>query len=134
LQAVALPVRRNLAAADLLRESLDEIVEDENNRATVVMDDLLRLGVNLGALRVVRLGTTLENQLVEPVVLPERLVPRCVFRVGLREHPVTGRTAAPVGGAPALLEPDVTPVAVIRLAYDIDLDAALGRVFLYQHG
>src|SRR3546814_18780896 len=53
-----------------------------------------------------------------------------VVPVGLRlvrrgVHLILGRPAAPVGGAARLRVPHVRPVAVARLALDLDLDAGL---------
>src|SRR3546814_9702705 len=61
-----------------------------------------------------------------------------VVPVGLRivrrgVHLILGRPAAPVGGAERLRVPHVRPVAVARLALDLDLDAGqIGRAHVFQ--
>ena len=123
LHPIERPVRGGIAVSERVRMGIDERVEHEVDEPTVVMDELLHLGIHAGALVVVGLGTRLDEKLVEPRVLPERVVPRGVRRIGGREHPVAGRTARPVGGDERLLEPDIVPVGVFRLTDDVEVDA-----------
>src|SRR5437867_2284448 len=48
LHAVALPVRRDVAMGKLLRVGFDVVVEDDDDLAAIVMDELLHLGVHAG--------------------------------------------------------------------------------------
>ena len=88
------------------------------------MQDLLHFAVDGGPLLVVGLGASLREQVVEPLIVPEGVVPCCSRRIGGGEHPIAGRPAAPIGHAPRLLHPHIVPVAVIGLADDIEVDAA----------
>ena len=89
--------------------------------------DALHLAIHLGAFLLVELGARLEQQLVEPIVLEMRIVPVRTCRIAQREDDVGRRPLAPAGEAEGLLQPDIRPVAVIGLAYDIDIDARLPR-------
>ena len=103
--------------------------EQRDDRAAVLVAEALHLDIDLAPLRGVELRAGLDQQLVELLVLPLRLVPVGTGRVDLREHPVLRRTSAPVAGDPGLHQPDVGPVAVVGLAHGIDRDAGgLGRL------
>ena len=67
-------------------------------------------------------------------LLPERVVPGGIRGIGRGHHPVDGRAAAPVGGNEGLLQPDIVPVAVIRLPDDVDVDVAGLGMLLPQDG
>ena len=57
-----------------------------------------------------------------------------VEMIGGGIHLVLRRAAAPVGGREGLLVPDFRPVAVARLALDLDCDAGLGAALLVELG
>src|ERR1700730_13004 len=116
LHAVALPIRRDVAMGELLRGGLDVIVEDDDDLAAIVVDELLRLGVEGGPLLLVRLAARLDENVVEVRIVPLGLVPGGALRVDHRQHPVDGRPAAPVIRAPRLLQPDIVEIPVIGLA------------------
>jgi len=60
-------------------------------------------------------------------------VPRRTLGIDGGEQPVAGRPAAPISAAPRLLEPDIVPVAVIRLPNDVEVDAGRLGVLLVEN-
>ncbi len=106
---------------------------DRDDRTAVITHDLLQLPVHGAAAVGIELGAGLNQQGVEAFVLPVRIVPGGIGRVGGSEHQVLGGSAAPETGAKRLLQPDIRPVAVIRLAHYLDLDAGLGSRLAEQH-
>ena len=71
----------------------------------------------------VQFGACFQQQRLEPLVFPEVVVPRHTRFIGGREHPVFRGSARPVASAERLFLPDIRPVAVVRLAHDVDVDA-----------
>ena len=106
--------------------------EGRHHYAPFVVADALHLHVDLPALRIVEHGTGFHQQLVEALVLPVRFVPGRAVRISDREHHVLGRTADPEAHHERRLEPDIIPVAVLRLRIHRDVDARLGGVLLVQ--
>jgi len=104
----------------------DVLRTDRNDRAAVVTHDLLNLPVHCAAPVGVELSTGLDQQGVEALVLPVRIVPGGIGRVTDGGHQVHAGPTAPETGEERLLQPNIRPVAVIRLAHHLDLDAGLG--------
>ena len=65
----------------------------------------------------------MNKKLVEALVVPLGLVPVGAGRIDLREDPVFGRASTPIAGNPRLHQPDIGPIAIFRLANDVDIDA-----------
>ena len=107
----------------------NHLVEHGNNRSAIVAADFLHFRVHLSALVLIQLGSCHDQQLVEPFIAPEGIIPGSPICIGNREHHVFNRTSALVAHDPFFLDPDVAPVAVIRLAHNIDVDAGFFGLF-----
>src|SRR5258708_41230 len=111
LHAIALPVRADVAVSELLRVGLDVVVEDDHDLAAVVVDELLHLGIHAGPLLLVGLAARGGEKLVEPRIGPFRFVPRGTRGISDAEHPVDGRSAAPIIRDKRLLQPYIVEIA-----------------------
>src|SRR4051812_16042310 len=74
LHAVIVPVRGDVAMRQLLGVGGDVGAPAEIDQAAIVMDELLHLGIHRLALVAVGLGAGLHQELVEALVVPERVV------------------------------------------------------------
>src|SRR4051794_2101563 len=87
---------------------------------------------NLERFCFVELATRLRQEFAEFFVAPVRIVQVCARSVGLSKDTISRGRAEPVGGTPGFLVPDIRPVAIRWLAHDVDIYAALPRIFLVQ--
>src|SRR5215831_1927030 len=133
LQAIGLPVRSDRGMGQLLRIGLHIVVEDKHDDTAIVMEELLHLGVHLGTLLVVGFAARRDQHVVELRIGVVGLVPRRTLGIDGGEQPVAGRSAGPNASAPRLLEPDIVPVAVIRLPDDVEVDTGRLGVLLVEY-
>ena len=118
---------------DLVVLRVDIVREHRDDRAAVLRDEGLHLGIHLGPPCLIQFRPRLKQQFVEALVVPVALVPLDPFGIDEAEHVVLGRAAVPVAHAEGLFQPDIGPVAVLGLALDVDLDArSLGRLLEQQ--
>src|SRR5262245_35229113 len=122
LHAVDVPVGGDVAMRQLLGVGRHIGAPAEIDQAAIVMHELLHLGIHALALVAVGLGAGLDQELVEPRIGPEGVVPGGSLGIGDREHQVLDRPAVPIGSDERLLQPNHVPVAVGRLAHDLDID------------
>src|SRR4029077_6848212 len=133
-QAISWKVGRDVPVGQRLRRRVHVVIENEDDDAAVVMDQLLHLGIHGRTLLVVGFTAGRHKKLIEARIIPMRLVPGRPLGIDRGHHPVDGRTAVPVTGAPGLLQPDIVKVAIVGLTHHVDLDARRLRMLLVQHG
>src|SRR6478672_7288687 len=133
-QAISRIIRRNVPVAQLLARRLHVVIKHDDDDATVIMNQLLDLGIHVRTLLVVGFGTCRDEKFIEARIVPMRLVPGRSLGIDRGEHPVDAGTTVPVPGAPGFFQPDIVPVTVVGFTHDVYLDARRLRMLPIQDG
>ena len=103
-----------------------------DDRAALLRADLLQFAVHLLALGRIGLTASLDQELVETLVLPGGLVPLGIRCIGQRHHDVGRRAHVPGRHVQRILQPNRAPVTVVRHLLDVQVETNLGTLALQQ--
>src|SRR5690554_4021150 len=119
-------------ALDLFAASVEEVIEHGQDQAALIPDLESSFAIELRAAFFVQLSSSFQNELVEVLIEEARVVPVGAADIGGGIHGILRRPPTPVGGAEGLGIPDLRPVAIPRLALDLDLDSRRRSLLLIE--